>query len=79
MVVPAATALVMSFQAIFASMFVSILYIRRREHPALPDPAEEAAVVVDAAADRVAAEEAQGAEAGVKVPAVRDGDAGGDR
>ncbi|ACY96562.1 MULTISPECIES: glycosyltransferase family 2 protein [Thermomonospora] len=57
MVVPSATALVMSFQAIFASMFVSILYIRRREHPRLPDAAEEAAVVVDAAADRVAAEE----------------------
>ena len=59
MVVPAATALVMSFQAIFASMFVSILHIRRREHPPLTDAADEAAVVVDAAADRVAAEEAE--------------------
>src|SRR5690606_9931587 len=33
MVVPAATAFVMSFQAIFASLFVSILGIRRRQHP----------------------------------------------
>ncbi|MBA9003523.1 glycosyltransferase family 2 protein [Thermomonospora cellulosilytica] len=59
MVVPSATALVMSFQAIFASMFVSILHIRRREHPPLTDAADEAAVVVDAAADRVAAERAE--------------------
>ncbi|GAA4225060.1 glycosyltransferase [Actinomadura meridiana] len=51
-VVPAATALVMSFQAIFASLFVSILGIRRRQHPPLIDPADEAAGVVDAAARR---------------------------
>ncbi|TDD90193.1 glycosyltransferase family 2 protein [Actinomadura darangshiensis] len=53
-VVPAATALVMSFQAIFASLFVSILGIRRRQHPPLTDPAEEAAGVVDAEAHKVA-------------------------
>ncbi|SEG47479.1 Glycosyltransferase involved in cell wall bisynthesis [Thermomonospora echinospora] len=81
MVVPAATALVMSFQAIFASMFVSILYIRRREHPALPDPADEAAVVVDAAADRVAAEEAREAKEAkeARVAVAAEGEAGGDR
>ncbi len=55
MVVPAATALVMSFQAIFASLFVSILGIRRRQHPPLTDPAEEAAGVVDAAAHKAGA------------------------
>ncbi|MDL4815644.1 glycosyltransferase family 2 protein [Actinomadura opuntiae] len=55
-VVPAATALVMSLQAIFASLFVSILGIRRRQHPPLTDPAEEAAGVVDAAAQKVAGE-----------------------
>ena len=32
-VMPAATALIMSFQMIFASLFVSILAIRRRSHP----------------------------------------------
>lgn len=53
-VVPSATALVMSFQAIFASLFVSILGIRRRQHPPVTDPAEEAAGVVDAAAQKVA-------------------------
>ncbi|TDC55958.1 glycosyltransferase [Actinomadura sp. KC345] len=53
-VVPAATAFVMSFQAIFASLFVSILGIRRRQHPPLTDAAEEAAGVVDAAARKVA-------------------------
>jgi glycosyltransferase involved in cell wall biosynthesis len=52
-VVPAATALVMSFQAIFATLFVSILGIRRRQHPPAIDVAEEAAGVVDAAAQRV--------------------------
>ncbi|TDB89472.1 glycosyltransferase [Actinomadura sp. KC216] len=56
-VVPAATALVMSLQAIFASLFVSILGIRRRQHPPIIDPAEEAAGVVDAAARRVAKDE----------------------
>ncbi|MFC6934018.1 hypothetical protein ACFQHO_29160 [Actinomadura yumaensis] len=55
-VVPAATALVMSLQAIFASLFVSILGIRRRQHPPLTDAAEEAAGVVDAAAHKVAGE-----------------------
>jgi hypothetical protein len=55
-VVPAATALVMSFQVMFASLFVSILGIRRRQHPPLTDPAEEAAGVVDAAAHKVAGE-----------------------
>jgi glycosyltransferase involved in cell wall biosynthesis len=53
---PAATALVMSFQMIFASLFVSILAIRRRSHPPVTDPAEEAADVVDAAVVRVAGE-----------------------
>ncbi|TDC12623.1 glycosyltransferase family 2 protein [Actinomadura bangladeshensis] len=64
MVVPAATALVMSFQAIFASLFVSILGIRRRQHPPLVDPAEEAAGVVDAAAHKArrAAEHGEQAE-----------------
>ncbi|WUH97575.1 glycosyltransferase [Spirillospora sp. NBC_00431] len=56
-VVPAATALVMSLQAIFASLFVSILGIRRRQHPPIIDAAEEAAGVVDAAARRVAEDE----------------------
>ncbi|SNR49615.1 glycosyltransferase family 2 protein [Actinomadura mexicana] len=67
-VVPAATALVMSFQAIFASLFVSILGIRRRQHPPLTDPAEEAAGVVDAAALKVARDEAEKAAEG-DVPA----------
>jgi glycosyltransferase involved in cell wall biosynthesis len=53
---PAATALVMSFQMIFASLFVSILAIRRRSHPPVTDPAEAAADVVDAAVVRVAGE-----------------------
>jgi glycosyltransferase involved in cell wall biosynthesis len=55
-VMPAATALMMSFQIIFASLFVSILAIRRRSHPPVTDPAEEAADVVDAAVVRVAGE-----------------------
>ncbi|MFC0036773.1 glycosyltransferase family 2 protein [Actinomadura rayongensis] len=54
-VVPAATALVMSLQQLFASLFVSILGIRRR-HPLVVDAAEEAADVVDEAAEKVAAE-----------------------
>ncbi|TYK49772.1 glycosyltransferase family 2 protein [Actinomadura decatromicini] len=58
-VVPAATALVMSLQAIFASLFVSILGIRRRQHPPLTDPAEEAAGVVDAAARKAAEDDAE--------------------
>ncbi|WP_067827580.1 glycosyltransferase family 2 protein [Actinomadura kijaniata] len=56
MVVPAAVALMMSFQAIFASLFVSILGIRRRQHPPMVDAADEAANVVDAAAEKVAVE-----------------------
>jgi hypothetical protein len=55
-VVPAATAFIMSFQMIFASLFISILAIRRRSHPPVTDPADEAADVVDAAAVRVAGE-----------------------
>jgi hypothetical protein len=55
-VVPAATALIMSFQMIFASLFVSILAIRRRSHPPVTDPADEAADVVDAAAHKVRSE-----------------------
>jgi glycosyltransferase involved in cell wall biosynthesis len=55
-VMPAATALIMSFQMIFASLFVSILAIRRRSHPPVIDPAEEAADVVDAAVVRVTTE-----------------------
>jgi glycosyltransferase involved in cell wall biosynthesis len=58
MIVPSATGLIMSFQAVFASLFVSILGIRRRSHPPLSDPADEAADLVDAAAHRVAAEHA---------------------
>jgi hypothetical protein len=56
MVVPAASALIMSFQMVFASLFVSILAIRRRSHPLVIDPAEEAATVVDAAVHRVRTE-----------------------
>ncbi|HEY7484499.1 MAG TPA: glycosyltransferase family 2 protein [Streptosporangiaceae bacterium] len=55
-VVPSATALVISCQMILASLFLSILGIRRRSHPPLADPAQEAADVVDAAAAQVAAE-----------------------
>ncbi|MEV4253392.1 glycosyltransferase family 2 protein [Spirillospora sp. NPDC049652] len=55
-VVPSATALVMSFQTIFGAMFVSILGIRRRQHPPLVDAADEAAGVVDAAVEKVAGE-----------------------
>jgi glycosyltransferase involved in cell wall biosynthesis len=58
MVVPSATGLIMSFQAVFASLFVSILGIRRRSHPPLSDPADEAADLLDAAAHRVATEHA---------------------
>jgi glycosyl transferase family 2 len=62
MVVPAAAALVMSFQMIFASLFVSILAIRRRSHPPVTDPAEEAADVVDAAVHKVRTETEDSAE-----------------
>jgi hypothetical protein len=41
---------------IFASLFVSILGIRRRSHPPVTDPAEEAADVVDAAVVKVTSE-----------------------
>lgn len=58
LVVPSATALMMSFQMILASLFVSILGIRRRSHPPYTDVAEEAADVVDAAAHQVASENA---------------------
>jgi glycosyltransferase involved in cell wall biosynthesis len=51
LVVPSATALVMSFQMILASLFLSILGIRRRSHPPQSDAAQEAAAVVDAAAE----------------------------
>ncbi|WP_433180914.1 glycosyltransferase family 2 protein [Actinoallomurus sp. CA-150999] len=68
-VVPAATALIMSFQMIFASLFVSILDIRRRSHPPVTDPADEAADVVDAAAHKVRSE-SKDAE-----PATEQGDA----
>jgi hypothetical protein len=59
LVVPSATALMVSMQMIFASLFMSILNIRRRSHPPLTDAADEAAGVVDAAADKVAAERRQ--------------------
>jgi glycosyltransferase involved in cell wall biosynthesis len=59
-VVPAATALIMSCQMIFASLFVSILDIRRRSHPPITDAADEAAGVVDAEADRVKSETVTG-------------------
>ncbi|MCW2946633.1 MAG: glycosyl transferase family 2 [Actinoallomurus sp.] len=65
MVVPAAAALVMSFQMIFASLFVSILAIRRRSHPPVTDPAEEAADVVDAAVHKVRTEAEDSAESNV--------------
>jgi hypothetical protein len=57
LVVPSATALVISCQMILASLFLSILGIRRRSHPPQADAAEEAAGVVDAAAERAAAEQ----------------------
>jgi glycosyltransferase involved in cell wall biosynthesis len=66
MVVPSATALVMSLQAAFASLFVSILGIRRRQHPPLTDPADEAAALVDEAVEKVSAEQAD--EQSVAVP-----------
>ncbi|MFI6518330.1 glycosyltransferase family 2 protein [Spirillospora sp. NPDC050679] len=77
LVVPAAVALMMSFQAIFASLFISILGIRRRQQPLSVDAADEAADVVDAAALRArrerekAAEEAaeKAAESAAKSPA----------
>lgn len=56
LVVPSATALMVSMQLIFGSLFLSILDIRRRSHPPFSDPADEAAGLVDAAADKVAAE-----------------------
>ena len=40
LVVPAATALIMSFQVIFASLFVSILGIRRQQRPSPTDDAD---------------------------------------
>jgi hypothetical protein len=60
LVVPSATALIMSFQMIFASLFVSILAIRRRSHPPVTDPVDEAADVVDAAAHKVQNESRDG-------------------
>jgi hypothetical protein len=48
----------MSFQMILASLFLSILGIRRRSHPPLSDAADEAADLVDAAAAQAAAEKA---------------------
>lgn len=62
MVVPSATALVMSLQAVFATLFVSILGIRRRQHPPLTDAADEAAEVLDRAAEKVAEEAKEPAE-----------------
>ncbi|MGH3392438.1 MAG: glycosyltransferase family 2 protein [Actinomadura sp.] len=62
LVVPSATGLIMSFQVMFASLFVSILKIRRRSHPPRTDAADEAADVVDAAADMVAVETASEAK-----------------
>lgn len=62
MVVPSATALMMSCQLILTSLFVSILGIRRRSHPPQTDPADEAADVVDAAALKVEAEEKENVE-----------------
>lgn len=56
LVVPSATALMISLQAVFGSLFISILGIRRRQHPPLTDAADEAADVIDAAAYAVAAE-----------------------
>lgn len=57
LVVPSATALVMSCQMVLASLFLSILGIRRRSHPPQSDAAQEAADVVDAAAEQAAAEQ----------------------
>ncbi|HEU5161351.1 MAG TPA: glycosyltransferase family 2 protein [Streptosporangiaceae bacterium] len=57
LVVPSATALVMSCQMVLASLFLSILGIRRRSHPPRSDAAQEAADVVDAAAEQAAAEQ----------------------
>ncbi|MGI5167214.1 glycosyltransferase family 2 protein [Spirillospora sp. CA-253888] len=62
LVVPAAVALMMSFQAIFASLFISILGIRRRPQPLSVDAADEAADVVDAAALRARREREKAAE-----------------
>ncbi|MGI8330560.1 glycosyltransferase family 2 protein [Actinomadura scrupuli] len=56
LVVPSATALMISLQAVFGSLFISILGIRRRQHPPLTDAADEAADVIDAARYAVAAE-----------------------
>lgn len=56
LVVPSATALIMSMQAVFASLFVSILGIRRRQHPPFTDPTDEAADVINAAAEQIAVE-----------------------
>ena len=62
-VVPSATALVMSMQAVFASLFASILGIRRRQHPSIEGVAEAAAGVVETAAGQVEAERKTGVEA----------------
>jgi glycosyltransferase involved in cell wall biosynthesis len=75
-VMPAATALIMSFQMIFASLFVSILAIRRRSHPPVTDPAEEAADVVDAAVVKVAGETKTLKLKSVEVKAEEDADTG---
>jgi hypothetical protein len=61
LVVPSATALMISLQAVFGSLFISILGIRRRQHPPLTDAADEAADVIDAAAYAVATEGTTGA------------------
>jgi hypothetical protein len=39
-VIPTATALIMSMQVVFASLFASILLIRRRPEGAAPAPRE---------------------------------------
>jgi glycosyltransferase involved in cell wall biosynthesis len=58
-VVPSATALMVSCQTILATLFVSILGIRRHSHPPQSDPVDEAATLVDAAAEQAAAEQEQ--------------------
>jgi glycosyltransferase involved in cell wall biosynthesis len=62
-VVPSATALIMSMQAVFASLFASILGIRRRQHPSIVGVAEAAAGVVETAAGQVERERKSGVEA----------------
>src|SRR5512139_946214 len=75
MVVPSATALMVSMQVIFGSLFLSILNIRRRSHPPLSDAADEAAGVVDEAADKVAAEGAEPGQAAVAAEAEAEAEA----